>query len=219
MPVINCSNSFKIKELYNLCKKAVDMHVKYYQQIEFSKLLTKCCEATYFWANLSVAIKFCTIFIIPSVVQYITTDHEVLLGLYVPGVDHETSPGFEFVTICHFLDNLIAVVELVLYEVQILGICINICCLGDILLYKIEILNCDNNNVDDDINEIIVIYNEYIEFVSAFNGAFNFIITLKFVTSVFNISFSLFIVQLVSFIEIYMYTQRRYGRCVYFFFT
>lgn len=198
MTVINYSNSFKIKELYSLCKKGVDMHVKYYCDIEIRQFLTKCCEATYFWSQISVVMKFFTIFIIPLTVHFVTSHRELMWALFIPKVDSSKSPGFEILTMYHILDNLIAMVELLLYELQILGICINISCMGNILIYKIKTLNYDSKNLDEELNEIFMIYNEYIEFIDAFNSAFNFIITLKFCTSVFNISFALFVVQLVS---------------------
>lgn len=198
MTVINYSNSFKITDLYSLCKKCVDMHLKYYGEIEFRQFLTKCCEETYFWSNISVLMKLITFFILPTSFHYLKTNRELMWILHIPGIDASKSPGFEILTIYHTLDTIIAMVELLLYELQILGICINISCMGKILIHKVKTLNYDGENLNEELDDIFVTYNEYIELINDFNSAFNFIITLKFFTSVFNISFALFVVQLVS---------------------
>lgn len=204
MTVINYGNSFKKHQLYSLCKKCVDMHLKYYEDIEFRAFLANCCEATYFWSIISVIAKCITIFIIPTSVHFITANRELMWELYIPGIDASKSPGFELLTLYHVSDSLIALVELILYELQILGICINIRCLGNILIHKVETLSYDSENLDKELNHIFVIYNEYIELIDSFNGAFNIIISLKFFTSVFSISFALFIVQLVSSFKLYL---------------
>lgn len=187
------------------------MHIKYYKEIRTRPILIKCCSRITFWSKISVIVKILTVCVIPITFQYLYTKYtaqepEPLFNLYIPGVDPLTFPGFQLTAALSIIDFVFMLMELILYEIQILGVCVNMCTMGDILISTIKELDViSENKLDQQLNDVIELYNEYVHFINAFKGAFNVIITLKFLTSLMNISVVLFIIQVVSCSVIYLH--------------
>lgn len=177
----------------------MEMHVKYYRYFEYRHIINRCCERSIFWSRISIVLKCLTISIAPVVVHYCTTPQQTLLVLYLPGIDSTKYPGYEITTVFHLLYVFLSGIILSFYELQILPISINVTCMGEILMLKMRRADCESKEIlRNELKEIIKLYMDYVNLIRAFSQSYSTLITIKFLTVVMNISFALFVVQLVS---------------------
>lgn len=202
--VITVDLYFKTNSFYYLYERAVDMHIKYYKEIKNRHLLNKCCARIILWSRISVIVKILTVCIIPITFQYLYTVYlaqqpESLFNLYIPGLNPLSFPGFQITAALSIIDFIFMLMELIFYEIQILGVCLNMVTMGDILISTIKELDIQSERLtNQQLNDAIELYYEYVRFIDAFKATFNVIIILKFLTSIMNISVVLFIIQIVS---------------------
>lgn len=167
--------------------------------MKYRHFLSKCCTRTIFWTKISTIVKILTVCIIPVTFGSLTMkEKELIFHFFIPGINGFKSPGFEITSVLQCLMLLVLASLFLLCEVQILGICVNLCTMGDILISTIRELDVKSENLDQQLNDIIKLYYEYVDFIEAFKSAFSVSITLKFLTSILNISMILFIIQVVS---------------------
>lgn len=189
----------KSKTHFELCKQCLEMHIKYYKDYEYRPLITKCCERTKFWSKFSIVFKLSTVVVLPIVIHYMTTHRELLLALYLPGIDLSSSPGYELVTVLYVIYFTNTGIGLSFVELQVLAISFNTSCMGDIFIFKMRKADATKEKLGKELKEIIRLYKDYVNLINAFSHSYNILITTKFLTAIMNISFALFIIQLVSF--------------------
>lgn len=190
---------FQTKKRYNLCKKTVDIHVKYYKEFECRPIIAECCEKSILWSKISIVVKFLTIAVFPIFVHFLSSNGETFLVLYIPGIDIKKRSGFFILNFCQIIDVCFATIGLVFYETQIVTIAANMECMGNILILKMKQANESNELLDKSLNDLIVFYTEFVEYVKDFDVAYKNVVTFKFLTAGLNITFALFCVQIVSF--------------------
>lgn len=192
----------KSKNNYELCQLCLEMHVKYFKDIEYRPMLTQCCERIKFWSRISIFFKLSSITVLPLVVHYMTTHREMLLVLYLPGIDSSGNPGYQITTIFHTVYFVFTGIGLSFYEIQILAISFNTTCMGNILIFKMKKADQNKESLGKELHELIKLYvKEYVDLIKKFSISYNTVITIKFLTALMNISFALFVIQLVSFFK------------------
>lgn len=190
---------FQTKKRYNLCKKTVEMHVKYYKEFKCRPIIAECCAKSILWAKVSIVVKFLTISVFPIFLHFLNSNGETLLVLYIPGIDISQRTGFFILNFYHITDICFVAVGLIFYETQIVTIAANMECMGNILILKMKQANESKELLDKSLNDLIDFYTEFVEYINDFDLAYKNVITFKFLTAGFNITFALFIVQIVSF--------------------
>lgn len=191
----------KSKLHYQLCNMCMKLHVKYHKDLECRLMITECCTRIMFWSKVSIFLKFLSISILPLVVHFATTYREVLLVLYIPGIDASSYPGYEIATVFHVVYFTFSGFGLSFFELQIIAIAFNTTCLGDILIFKMRKADGNKDSLRQELMGIIQLYTaDYVNLVKTFSQSYQTLITCKYLTAVMNISFALFVIQLVSFI-------------------
>lgn len=188
----------KSKRNFQLCNRCLELHVKYYKDYVYRPLITKCCEKIKFWSKISIFFKLFTIVALPIAIHYMTTHRKVLLALYIPGIDSSSYPGYEISTVLHVIYFTNTGVGLSFFELQVLAISFNTSCLGDIVICKMRKADEIKDNLGKELKEIIRLYKDYVNLVNDFSQSYNILITTKFLTAIMNISFALFVIQVVS---------------------
>lgn len=118
----------------------------------------------------------------------------------MPGIDSSRYPGYELTTVLHIIDFIFTGMGLSFYELQILAISFNTTLMGDIIIFKLKKADKNKDTLGKELKEIIKLYiKDYADLIKAFSASYNILIATKFLTAVMNISFALFVIQLVSF--------------------
>lgn len=186
---------------YELCQLCLEMHVKYYKEIEYRPMINQCCERIIFWSRISIFFKISSITFLPIVVHLTTTHREILLVLYLPGIDSSGYPGYEITTAFHIIYFVFTGIGLCFYEITVFAISLNTTCMGNILISKMKKADQSKEKLGKELQELIKLYvKEYVDLIKTFSKSYSFLITVKFVTAIMNISFALFVIQLVSLI-------------------
>lgn len=139
-------------------------------------------------------------------VHFATTYRQMLLVLYLPGIDSSSYPGYEITTVFHVIYFAFSGFGLCFFELQIIAIAFNTTCLGDVLIFKMRKADGNRDHLGKELLGIIQLYIvDYVDLVKKFSQSYQILITCKYLTAVMNISFALFVIQLVSFIKIGLY--------------
>lgn len=110
-------------------------------------------------------------------------------------------PGYEIATVFHVVYFTFSGFGLSFFELQIIAIAFNTTCLGDILIFKMRKADGNKDSLRQELMGIIQLYTaDYVNLVKTFSQSYQTLITCKYLTAVMNISFALFVIQLVSFI-------------------